>query len=337
MEIPKGKSVSQRDIAREAGLCIATVSRVLTGKAERLGGVTPETCRKVREAAARLGYRLNVAGRMLRLGKSNAVGLLFSAESALYMELLGHLQRELFRRGFVAIAGLWHNDDDVGQTISAVAAHGVDGLIVCHDPEPVRRLAGDIPAVHFITGDAASDRVTIGAMDATLLRHLAECGHKRIVLFGPYADDDAPTAAVAEEFGLSLSFVPCRAGRCTDSMRALLIGALDRFGSPGRMAGPTALLCATDDYAAMAIAALMRRGFRVPEDVSVGSAESLAFGADFIPAITGTVIDLPLLARTLVETLFRRMENPAAPPVSIEMPLAVAQRESVARVERLKG
>ncbi len=87
----------------------------------------------------------------------------------------------------------------------------------------------------------------------------------------------------------------------------------------------------------MAIAALMRRGFRVPEDVSVGSAESLAFGADFVPSITGTVIDLSLLARTLVDTLFRRMENPAAPPVSIDMPLAVAQRESVARVEGLKG
>ena len=333
MEIAKGKSVSQRDIAREAGLCIATVSRVLTGKADRLGGVTPETCRKVREAAARLGYRLNVAGRMLRLGKSNAVGLLFSAESALYMELLGHLQRELFRRGFVAIAGLWHNNDDVGQTISAVAAHGVDGLIVCHDPEPVRRLAGDIPVVHFITGDALTDSVTVGAMHATLLRHLAECGHRRIVLFGPYGEDDVPAMEVAREFGLSLTFAHCCAGRCAPPMRTRLIGALDLFGSPGRSAGPTALLCPTDDSAALAIAALTRRGIRVPEDVSVGSAESLAFGADFFPPITGTVIDLPLLARTLVDTLFSRMENPSAPPVHIEMPLTVARRESVATVQ----
>ena len=327
------KSVSQRDIAREAGLCIATVSRVLTGKADRLGGVTPETCRRVREAAARLGYRLNVAGRMLRLGKSNAVGLLFSAESALYMELLGHLQRELFQRGFVAIAGLWNNSDDVEQTISAVAAHGVDGLIVCHDTEPVRRMAGDIPAVHFITGDALTDSVTVGTMHVTLLRHLAECGHRRIAIFGPYGEDDAHVASVTREFGLSLTFTHCGPGRHTASMRAKLAEMLDLFGSPGRMAGPTALLCATDDYAAIAIAALMRRGFRVPEDVSVGSAESLAFGADFFPSITGTVIDLPLLARTLVETLFRRMENPLAPPVHIEMPLAVARRESVARVQ----
>ena len=99
------KQVSQRDIAREAGLCIATVSRVLTGKADATDCVSPKTRQKVREVAERLGYRLNVAGRMLRLGKSNAVGLLFSASSALYMELVPRLQRQLFLRGDVALCG----------------------------------------------------------------------------------------------------------------------------------------------------------------------------------------------------------------------------------------
>ncbi len=328
------KTVSQRDVAREAGLCIATVSRVLTGKADRLGGVTPETCRRVREAAARLGYRLNVAGRMLRLGRSDAIGLLFSAASALYMELVPRLQRELFRRGHVAVCGFWNHDSDAEPTISALAARDVDGIITCHDPSVMRKLAPGVPTVHFIEGAPDSDRVEIGSMLETITRHLMETGHRRIAFFGPWGAADPHLASLVSEQGLSPVFVARDFANLHDSSRGGLSKALDLLGRPGEPGRPTALVCHTDEDAALSIAALVQRGFRVPGDVSVGSAEGLSFGARFFPPITAAGPDLDALAKTLVETLFRRMENPNLPPQRVTVPLTLFRRESTGPVSR---
>ena len=79
MKSKNERSVSQMEIARQLGVSIATVSRVLSGKADTVRCVAPGTIARVRDAAARLGYRMNFAGRMLRTRRANAVGLLFSS------------------------------------------------------------------------------------------------------------------------------------------------------------------------------------------------------------------------------------------------------------------
>ena len=331
MENVRPKSVSQRDIAKEAGLCIATVSRVLTGKADATGCVSPGTCRKVREAAARLGYRLNIAGRMLRLGRSDAVGLLFSAASNLYMELVPRLQRQVFMRGRVALCGFWNQDCDAASTIAAVAAREVDGIITCHWPEAMRELAPGVPTVHFLGEDPAAACVNIGSMLEMQVRHLAELGHRRIVLFGPWGAHEPHVANLASSFGLHTVFVRQDFDADNGPSRGGLTQALDLLGRPGSENRPTALVCHTDVGAALSIAALVQRGFRVPEDISVGSAEGLSFGQRFFPPITAVGPDLDVLAKTLVETLFRRLENPALPPQRIQVPLSLFRGESTGK------
>ncbi len=332
MDRVRPKSVSQRDIAKEAGLCIATVSRVLTGKAEATGCVSPKTIRKVREAAERLGYRLNIAGRMLRLGRSDAVGLLFSAASALYMELVPRLQRQIFLRGRVALCGFWNQDSDAASTISAVAAREVDGIITCHWPEEMRELAPGVPTVHFLGNDPKADCVDIGSMLEILTRHLIELGHREIVFFGPWTESEPHVASLAASSGLRALFVRQDFDTQHTPSRGGLVDALKLFGTPESLSRPTALVCHTDVTAALAIAALAQRGFHVPEDVSVGSAEGLSFGLSFYPPITAAGPDLDVLAETLVETLFKRLENPKLPPQRVMVPLTLFQRGSTGPV-----
>lgn len=327
MERTRGKTVSQRDIAKDTGLCIATVSRVLTGKADATGCVSPETCRKVRESAARLGYRLNIAGRMLRLGRSDAVGLLFSAASNLYMELVPRLQRQIFLRGRAAICGFWNQEGDAASTISAVAARDVDGIITCHWPDAMRELAPGVPTVHFLGNDPKADCVDIGSMLEMQTGHLVGLGHRRIVFFGPWTDD-SPDFRRIRALGVRASVVRQDYGSRGGPTRGGLVNALDLLGAPGDPGRPTALVCHTDEDAGLSIAALAQRGFRVPDDVSVGSAEGLSFGARFFPPITAAGPDLDNLAETLVETLFRRLENPALPPQRVMAPLTLFQRGS---------
>ena len=337
MERTRGKAVSQRDIAKDTGLCIATVSRVLTGKADATGCVSPGTCRTVRESAARLGYRLNIAGRMLRLGRSDAVGLLFSAASNLYMELVPRLQRQIFLRGRAAICGFWNQEGDAASTISAVAARDVDGIITCHWPAAMRELAPGIPTVHFLGNDPEADCVDIGSMLELQVRHLVGLGHRHIVLFGPWSDDEPHVAELAAASGLRVVFVRQDYGTWQTSARGGLVDALDLLGRPGTPDRPTALVCHTDEAAGLSIAALAQRGFRVPDDVSVGSAEGLSFGARFFPPITAAGPDLDNLAETLVETLFRRLENPALPPQRVMAPLTLFQRGSTGPACKVDG
>ncbi len=320
--------VGQRDIAKEAGLCIATVSRVLTGKADETGCVRPETRRRVREAAERLGYKLNFAGRMLRLGRSDAIGLLFSAASDLYMELVPRLQHQIFLRGRVAICGFWNHESDAESTIEAIAAREVDGIITCHWPQAIRKLAPGIPAVHFLSDDPEADCVGLGSMLEMQTRHLLDLGHRQIVFFGPWSDGGEGLLRLAAEQGLRATFVKQDRETWQSASRGGLETAIELFCRPDAPGRPTALVCQTDESAAIAIAALVQRGFRVPEDISVGSAEGLTLGARFFPSITAAGPDLDLLAETLVETLLRRMGDSKLPPQRIMVPLSLFRRES---------
>ena len=134
MKSKSERSISQMEIARRLGISIATVSRVLSGKADTVRCVAPGTVKRVRDTAARLGYRMNFAGRMLRTRRANAVGLLFSSMSPSYLELVTELQRQLFARGYAALCGFWATEEDAGPAADLPPAHAhrprVNGTMV---------------------------------------------------------------------------------------------------------------------------------------------------------------------------------------------------------------
>ncbi|HTH13500.1 MAG TPA: LacI family DNA-binding transcriptional regulator, partial [Spirochaetia bacterium] len=68
------KTSSIRDIARHAGVSVASVSNVLNGKLEK---VSAETARRIRDVARDLDYQPNLTARSLSSGKSRLVGLVF--------------------------------------------------------------------------------------------------------------------------------------------------------------------------------------------------------------------------------------------------------------------
>ena len=83
---PKRATIS--DVARMAGVSIATVSRALKDAPD----IGEETKRRVRESAAQLGYRPNRAGVRLRTGKTNVIALVLSTES----DVMNHTSRLIY-------------------------------------------------------------------------------------------------------------------------------------------------------------------------------------------------------------------------------------------------
>ena len=318
-----GGNISQMDIANALGVSVATISRVLSGKADMVRCVAPETVKKVRDAAARLGYRMNFAGRMLRTRRANAIGLLFSSMSPFYLEIVPELQRRLFARGYAALCGFWTAEQDAEPTISAIVERDVDGIITCHWPDVMRRLAGGIPTVFYLGHDSTLDCVNPAIRINVLLAHLSEMGHRHVLLFGNWRDVRFPGMEV-ESFETARGFPPERHGGLVDAAEAF-------FARRKAARRPSAVVCAGDYTAATLSALLVRMGLRVPEDVSiVGTSAGRAY-ATAVPPITTFGVNAEAVADALVETLFRRLANSDIEPQQIFIEPTLTIRTSCRR------
>ncbi len=324
--------VRQIDIAREAGTSVPTVCRVLAGRGEECG-ITPETARRVSEAAARLGYKPNLVARALRTKRHLTVGVLFhSTAEPLYAELVPAIQARLYARGYAAICGFWTDPEaEAASTIRAVIDHGVDGVITCHSPE---QFSADIPerppAVFFASDDPTCDTVTVNGAESLVdaVSFLVAKGHRRLALVDiphSYAD-----AILAPHLTLQVSLH----GFDIDyaSLDAPGAGGLEAVVShlaamaPAKR--PTGIVCRNDLVAVRLLALLAQAGLRVPDDVSVLGFDDTRLARWSSPPLTSSGAPVGKLADALVDTLFARLENPLAPPFHVVVPRVLNVRKS---------
>lgn len=116
-----------RDIAREAGVAVGTVSRVLNSS----GPVSLVTAKRVRAVMDRLGYVPSDAGRALRTGESRVLGLLVpTISNPIFARSLEGIESVLHARGYAALLVSTGYDSAIeAEALSTLAFRGVDGLI----------------------------------------------------------------------------------------------------------------------------------------------------------------------------------------------------------------
>jgi LacI family transcriptional regulator len=144
------------DVAKRAGVSIASVSRVLNGQ----GSPRANTRERVMRAVTELGFVPDGAARALSNGLKEVVGVVFRRgdetyfededESLLFIDVINRgIDVAAQRRGFdVLMSSVGYNDDNVAMRVAAVAGKA-DGLIL-HDrmiPALGTRLAGMVPVV----------------------------------------------------------------------------------------------------------------------------------------------------------------------------------------------
>ncbi|GHT34248.1 LacI family transcriptional regulator [Bacteroidia bacterium] len=123
--------VSIKDIAEALGVSTATVSLVLSGKAEE-GRVGKDIAEKIRETAKSMNYQPNGLARSLRIGRSQTIGLIVADISNPFFGILAlHIQEEAERHGYtVIIANTSENDQKMGKMIDILKSRQVDGYII---------------------------------------------------------------------------------------------------------------------------------------------------------------------------------------------------------------
>lgn len=331
------RRVGIRDVAARAGVGIATVSRVLSGK----GDVHPDLQVRVLAAAQELGYQPDILAQSLRRGATRSVGFIADdLADHLIADIATGAESVLRAHGYSLLVMNSELDATLDPAnIRVLQARRVDALMMCpveeDDPETVEALRGlDIPLC-VIEGDQPdSVRASYVHSDhragaASALRHLLSLGHRRLALLtGPTRYRSARQRRlglddVASEVGVGVRLVH----------RTAEVNPEDAQESAGELLlGPeraTALVVGGDRMLLGVLRALDAAGLEPGRDVSLVTSDPIAIATMFRPPLASITRDGPGLGRCAAELLLRRIEAPETPVESVLLPTAYEPRASV--------
>jgi LacI family transcriptional regulator len=192
-----------KDIARETGLGLGTVSRALSGAPR----VSPATRRRVEEAAERLGYQSNGLARALRQSQSKAVGLVIpDIENEFYTSGAAILQDVFAAQGYRLVLCCSNSDPDTdAELLASLVERRVDGI--AHIPcspggsQAIRKRSPALPIVEYArrseleTVDSVTGDEQRGSGE--IVEHLARLGHASIAMITGPADLSTTAARIA--------------------------------------------------------------------------------------------------------------------------------------------
>lgn len=317
-----------KDVAEYAGVSPKTVSNVIND----FEHVSERTRTAVQEAIDALGYRVNLAGRQLRRGRTGVITLAVpELDVAYFAELAKHVTAEADRRGHTV---LLHQTGGAREreraALRGLDAHFSDGVIL----SPLSLLPRDLatrdrrlPVVLLgeRSADAHTDHVGIdnvrAAREAT--DHLLARGRRRIAVVGGTVRGPQGTGrlrtdgyraaltAAGMPFDADL-VVPVDAFLWQDGARAAA-ALMDRARRPD------ALLCMNDHLALGALRALHEHGRDVPGELDVVGFDDIEASRFSVPSLTTVAPDKEALARSAVSLLLERIDAPETAPARHEV------------------
>ena len=281
-------------VAKEAGISVATVSRVINQK----GAVTPETTQKVLDAIKRLGYQPNVWGRNLRRGESRVVLVMVpNVTNPYYAPIIAGAEDTLSAAGYSIMLCITNMDRarrrhyvDFMRNRRADGAILMDTLV---DDEDVVQLAGEYPLVqcceycqskeisHVSIDNFAAARETVS--------RLAALGHTRIGFIGA-KNKFISTSLRHQGYQTALAELSLSQQSGYEEFAGRDYSFSTGVEAAGRLLDlkqrPTALFCISDVLALGALQAARARGLQVPEDLSVVGFDDVEYASMFQPCLT---------------------------------------------------
>jgi LacI family transcriptional regulator len=330
-----GRRATVRDIAAQAGVSIATVSRALNDQAN----VAPETRELVRRAVEQLDARAAGARRGSAATSQGAIFLRCPYTLTDYFGLIVSSVAETVElHGRTLILDAGESSQSVSVLPTLAARPEIGGALLILPPEPREELltlrADGLPFVVIdprteVPRDiaAVSAAHSAGARSAT--RHLLELGHRRIgVIAGP---DDwlaaqwrlAGHASALADAGVLPEPALTRAVEPTVPLGRRAAAELLDLPVP-----PTALVCFNDKTAVGALAAAAERGLRIPEDLSITGFDDIDLAQATSPMLTTVRQPLAEMGRMAVSLLIRLIERQRVDALHVELATELVVRGS---------
>jgi DNA-binding LacI/PurR family transcriptional regulator len=308
-----------KDVASEAGVSIATVSRVLNKKDR----VKDTTRKKVEEAIKKLNFNPDQIARTMINKETKTIGLIVPLLSNEYWASVSEaIQEELWHAGYTVLlcsTSTW--DDPVereGSFLRNFIQRKVDGVIYATHNDfhknkfhpmvedmadydiPLVAFDQDIPGISKVRGDHLN-----GALSA--VEHLIDLGHEHIAyiggpLFSPHRELGYRNAHTLKGITVMESLI--RRGSPTfqfgfDAMSELL-ESREKF---------TAVFCANDTVALGAMQCLEHAGVKIPEDIAVVGYDDIQMSRLVKPALTTVQQPIREMGAAIVRLLLNLIEN----------------------------
>ncbi|GAA2262202.1 LacI family DNA-binding transcriptional regulator [Glycomyces scopariae] len=319
---PRSRKPTMADVAAELGVSRALVSLVFRDQP----GASPETRERVFAAAARLGYKPDMAARLLARGRSKVLGVLFTARNPHHVDLVEAIYPTAEELGYDLVLSAAVPSRDEHKAIEALVGHRSEALLLCGPTiaeEDIADLGGRLPVV--VLGRhlkcAPVDIVTSydrpGARE--VVDHLVGLGHRDIAHVDGGSKPGAPERRRAYRDAM-------RSHGLADRVRILPGNHTEEGGQEaarGMLAGdgglPTAVFASNDQCAIGLLDVFTRAGVKIPEQVSiVGYDDSHIAGLSHID-LTTVRQDVPRLARLAVEAADEQLRGVRDPGATLKL------------------
>ena len=307
--------ITIRDVAREAGVSVATVSRVFNDS----GPVGEETRQRILDVATRLRYTPDSAARSLITRRTNTLGVLLpDLYGEFFSEVIRGIDPTAQRRGYHILVSRSHNDRRELEAAMRAMRGRVDGLVVMSpdiDAEAlVDNLPADCPVVLLNCAVEGSDFDSLnidnfGGAHA-MVSHLIALGHRRIAFIAGHernhdaAERQRAYRAALEDGGIEWREEWERPGDFTEA---------SGYRAAAEIAGlsprPTAIFAANDSMAIGALSALREAGVRVPEDIAVAGFDDIPIARYMSPPLTSVHVAISELGERATRTLLHAVEE----------------------------
>jgi LacI family transcriptional regulator len=324
--------VTIREVAAQAGVSVATVSKVINGRY----GVAADTIARVNAVINDLGYQASLVAQSLRNHRTNVIGILVADLEPFSAELLKGAADAIRGSGFEMVVysagGL--ADDHVGwerRYLSRLSGTLIDGAVLVTPTVVDVNYGAPIVAIDPHTGQSElptidSDNLRGGQLATA---HLLGLGHRRIAMLSGRPDLEsshlreqgyrqAMTAAgvpVSEDLVLVGGYDAQASAECT---RTLLTSA-----DP-----PTAIFAANDVSAIAAIQAAVGLGLRVPADLSVVGFDNIPESALCAPPLTTVNQPIRQMGERSIQLLLRLMRGDHVEDTHITLQTDLVVRQS---------
>lgn len=316
--------VTLKDVAAEAGVSPATVSYTLRGGQY----VSEHTSKKVREAADRLGYTINVAARNLRYGRTGVIETVVRGLdlSSFYAHMVTHVRQSCEDRGYQALFMQTEGETQtIRNAVSKLNNQSCDGILLdagALAPRTVRSLSQNRPIVLLddLSASPLFDTIYMprDEMSRMATQYLIDIGCRNIALIGAPQESDRHYRhgrnepmlqykgfmSAMNDAGLSVTDKQLvqdgwRYFKGVDIGHQMIREGFDFDGA----------VCVNDSTALGLIRGLADGGVQVPRDLKVIGIDGVSIGEFTVPRLTTIAVDMVDLAEKGIGMLVERIEG----------------------------
>lgn len=308
-------SVTIKDVAKEAGVSVATVSRVLNGSSN----VSESAAKNVRNTIERLNYSPNSLGRNLRKCETHRILVIQpSSEHSLYAKMIAGIEETAALYGYDIITAISNNKPETEKRhLNMLYNRTVDGAILlgtvldCDDLNELTKNYNIALCGESVTG---ADVLTVVVDDEkggyTAAKALIDKGHTRIAMIS--AGDSAESShdrekgfrQALEDSGIEIREEYVYSGdyeyeNAADALRCFM--SLDEV--------PTAVFAVSDNLAAGVIREAANMGITVGKDLAVIGFDNITWCERFVPSISSIAQPCAEMGRLVAEKLLDNIKN----------------------------